>query len=169
MHNTSLSPSSAMSSPREFGSCKLCGKDRNINKTFLVSYFSREEEHIVVFVKNLFNTWLSNEHKQITCGTQAVAAERMRWRDPMVRKPRLLKSTSLSCGIWRTSTSSSTNLSMWLARPWKRKILFLWKIHSRTQHLATEEVGDIVMVGDTPRDHEKGNRYKYCSCHNGWE
>ena len=51
--------------------------------------------------RTFFNTWLSNEHKQITCGTQAVAAERMRWRDPMVRKPRLLKSTSLSWGIWQ--------------------------------------------------------------------
>ena len=95
IHNTSLSPFSALSSPGEFGSCKLCGKDRNINKTFLVSYFSREEEHIVVFVKNFFNTWLSNEHKQITCGTQAVAAEGMRCRDPMVTKPRLLRSPSL--------------------------------------------------------------------------
>ena len=74
-------------------------------------------DHIVIFVENVFNTWLSNEHKQITCGTQAVAAERMRWRDPMVRKPRLLKSPSLRWGMWRTSTSSSTNLSMWLARP----------------------------------------------------
>ena len=30
-----------------------------------------------------------------------------------------------------------------------------------TQHLATEEVGDIVGVGDSPTDHEKGNEYKY--------
>ena len=50
---------------------------------------------------------------------------------------------SLRCDIWRTPTSSSTNLSTWLARPWKRKILFfVWKIHSTIQHLATEEVGE---------------------------
>ena len=152
MHNTSLSPSSAMSSPREFGSCKLCGKDRNINKTFLVSYFSREEEHIVVFVKNFFQhmavKWAQTNHLwDLGSGGRGHAL-------PMLTKPRLLGSPS----IRRTSTSSSTNLSMRLARPWKRKILFLWKIHSRTQHLATEEVFDIVMVGDTPTDHEKGKR-----------
>ena len=28
--------------------------------------------------------------------------------------------------------------------------------------MAMEEIGDIVGVGDTPTDHEKGNRYKCC-------
>ena len=84
-----------------------------------VSFFSRgyTRAYRCICRKLFFSTWQSNEHKQITCGTQEVAAERICWRDPMVRKPRLLKSTSLSCGMWRTSTSSSTNLSMWLARP----------------------------------------------------
>ena len=33
------------------------------------------------------------------------------------------------------------------------------KIHSTTQHLATEEVGDILGVGDTPTDGETGDEY----------
>ena len=112
-HNTSLSPSSSftsgvsrsslLSSPREFGSCKLCGKDFSID------------------IK--------------PCGG-----------------PLPLPWQICRCG-WQGP---------------ERERYFLWKMHSRTQHLATEEVGDIVMVGDTPTDHEKGNRYKYCFCHNGW-
>ena len=37
MHNTSLSPSSALSSKREFGSCKLCGNDFS-NDSWLKMY-----------------------------------------------------------------------------------------------------------------------------------
>ena len=39
----------------------------------------------------------------------------------------------------------------------EKDTIFRVKIHSTTQHLATEEVGDILGVGDTPTDCEKGN------------
>ena len=159
IHKTSLSPSSSFTS----GVCSASVPSGTYVKKHKydfsgIIFLSRRRTYRCI-CRELFSTHdYQMSTKKITCGTQAVAAERMRWRDPMVTKPRLLRSPSLRWGMWRTSTSSSTNLSMLLARPWKRKILFLWKIHSRTQHLATEEVFDIVMVGDTPTDHEKGKR-----------
>ena len=73
IHNTSLSPSfsftsgvSLSSPPAPPGGLDWQPMWRNISMTFLVSYFSREEEHIVVFVENFFQhmavRWAQTNH-----------------------------------------------------------------------------------------------------------
>ena len=120
IHKTSLSPSSSFTS----GVCSASVPSGTSGGSGLATYvkkhkydfsgiifLSRRRTYRCICRERFFNTWLSDEHKQITCGTQAVAAERMRWRDPMVTKPRLLRSPSLRWGMWRTSTiKSQTNI-----------------------------------------------------------
>ena len=51
----------------------------------------------------------------------------------------------------------------------KTSLQHIWAIlYFFTQHLATEDVGDIVGVGDPPTDHEKGNEYKYWIMDESW-
>ena len=69
IHKTSLSPSSSFTSgvcSESVPSCTSGGLWKTISITFLESNFSREEEHIVVFVENFFQhmavKWAQTNH-----------------------------------------------------------------------------------------------------------